>query len=289
MKVTTAVIFAAGFGSRMLPVTSAVQKELLPILDRPIVDYVVADCVAAGVTHIIFVIRPNSHGLQDFYTGNSVLEGHLQRFGKTKDLANLNQIHSQATYTFVEQREDAGYGTAVPLQVAADHLPKNEAFIVCGSDDFMWRTDGGSDLKDLVDTFQKSNASGALMSIAKSPSELHKYGVLDVSTRDGQTYLNKIVEKPAPDEAPSDLINPSKYIMTPELVHYVLDVEKDPKSGEYYITDAVQNAAAEHPIVVHQASGRYLDGGSVGSWLEANLIVAQNRPELAERFSVYNK
>jgi UTP-glucose-1-phosphate uridylyltransferase len=84
MKVTTAVIFAAGFGSRMLPVTSAVQKELLPILDRPIVDYVVADCVAAGVTHIIFVIRPNSHGLQDFYTGNSVLEGHLQRFGKTK-------------------------------------------------------------------------------------------------------------------------------------------------------------------------------------------------------------
>jgi UTP--glucose-1-phosphate uridylyltransferase len=93
MKVTTAVIFAAGFGSRMLPVTSAVQKELLPILDRPIVDYVVADCVAAGVTHIIFVIRPNSHGLQDFYTGNSVLEGHLQRFGKTKDLANLNQIH----------------------------------------------------------------------------------------------------------------------------------------------------------------------------------------------------
>jgi UTP-glucose-1-phosphate uridylyltransferase len=91
-----------------------------------------------------------------------------KRFGKTKDLANLNQIHSQATYTFVEQREDAGYGTAVPLQVAADHLPKDEAFIVCGSDDFMWRTDGGSDLKDLVDTFQKSNAAGALMSIEKS-------------------------------------------------------------------------------------------------------------------------
>jgi UTP--glucose-1-phosphate uridylyltransferase len=289
MKVTTAVIFAAGFGSRMLPVTSAVQKELLPILDRPIVDYVVADCVAAGVTDIIFVIRANSHGLQDFYTGNSVLEGHLKRFGKTKDLATLDRIHSQATYTFVEQRADAGYGTAVPLQLAAQHLPKDEAFIVCGSDDFMWRTDGGSDLKDLVATFAETSAAGALMSIEKAPEELHKYGVLDVRERDGHGYLQKIVEKPSAEEAPSRLINISKYIMTPTMLEYVMKVEKDPQSGEYLITDAVQETASNHDIVVHAASGQYLDGGSVASWLEANLAVAQSRPELAERFSIYKR
>jgi UTP--glucose-1-phosphate uridylyltransferase len=289
MKVTTAVIFAAGFGSRMLPVTSAVQKELLPVLERPIVDYVVADCVAAGVTNIIFVIRPNSHGLQDYYTGNSVLEGHLKRFGKVKNLAELDRIHNQATYTFVEQREDAGYGTAVPLQVAAGHLPEDEAFIVCGSDDFMWRTDGGSDLKDLVETFDKADAAGALLTLEKQADELHKYGVLDVEKRDGYEYLRKIVEKPATGEAPSNLINISKYVMTPKLVKYVMDVKKDPDSGELYITDAVQDAARENPIVVQPAKGQYLDGGGVAGWLEANLVVAQSRPELAERFGVYNK
>jgi UTP--glucose-1-phosphate uridylyltransferase len=287
MKVTTAVIFAAGFGSRMLPVTSAVQKELLPILDRPIVDYVVADCVAAGVTDIIFVIRPNSHGLQDFYTGNSVLEGHLKRFGKDKLLADLDQIHNQATYTFVEQREDAGYGTAVPLQVAARHLPEDEAFIVCGSDDFMWRTDGGSDLKDLVETFHAADAAGALLTLEKPAEELHKYGVLDVEERQGQEYLQQIVEKPATGNAPSHLINISKYIMTPALVDYVLNVKKDPDSGEFYITDAVQNAAKEHEIVVQRAKGQFLDGGNVASWLQANLEVAKSREGLLDRLDVY--
>lgn len=287
MKVTTAVIFAAGFGSRMLPVTSAVQKELLPILDRPIVDYVVADCIAAGITNIIFVIRPNSHGLQDFYVGNSVLEGHLKRFGKDKDLARLNQIHSQATYNFVEQRADAGYGTAVPLQVAADHLPDDEAYIVCGSDDFMWRTDGGSDLKDMVETFHKSEAAGALMTIEKPDEELHKYGVLSLAESNGHEYFRSFVEKPAAGEAPSNLINISKYILTPELLKYVQNVQEDAKSGEFFITDAVNDAARDHKIVIHRAHGQYLDGGGVDGWLEANLVVAQSRPELAERFGVY--
>jgi UTP--glucose-1-phosphate uridylyltransferase len=289
MKVTTAVIFAAGFGSRMLPVSSAVQKELLPILDRPIVDYVVADCVAAGVTNIIFVIRPNSHGLQDFYVGNSVLEGHLKRFGKDKLLADLDRIHTQAVYTFVEQREDAGYGTAVPFQVAASHLPKDEAFIVCGADDFMWRTDGGSDLKDLVETFNSTNADGAFLTLEKPEEELYKYGVFEMEHREGHDYLRKIVEKPAPGEAPSNHINISKYVFTPQLVKYVMDVKPDPKSGELFITDAVQAAAKDHQIVAHSAQGKFLDGGGVGGWLEANLTVAASRPELAEHLTVYNR
>jgi UTP--glucose-1-phosphate uridylyltransferase len=289
MKVTTAVIFAAGFGSRMLPVTSAVQKELLPVLDRPIVDYVVADCVAAGVTNIIFVIRAGSHGLQDFYVGNAVLEGHLERFKKEKDLATLKRLHSQATYTFVEQRSDAGYGTAIPLQLAAEHLPEDEAFIVCGSDDFMWRTDGGSDLKDLVQTFNEADADGAMLSIEKSDDELHKYGVLEIAEKNDHKFLKSIVEKPAAGEAPSNLINISKYVMTPTMLDYVMKVQKDPSSGEFLITDAVRDSAKDHPIVVRKAEGRYLDGGSVASWLEANLTVAQSRPELSDRFSVYNR
>jgi UTP--glucose-1-phosphate uridylyltransferase len=287
MKVTTAVIFASGFGSRMLPETASVQKDMLPILDRPIVDYVVSDCLAAGITNFIFTIRPNSHALQDYYTGNSALQAHLTRFGKAKALAELERIHNQATYTYVEQPPE--YGTAVPLQAAAGHLPPDEAFIVSGGDDFLWRTDGGSDMKALVETFTQSRADGALMTLECPQEDLHKYGVLEIEGRDGYQYLRRFVEKPDPGEAPSNLINISKYIMTPTMLDYVMAVKPDPKSGELYITDAVHDAAQDHALVVQTAKGQYLDGGSVATWLEANLTVAASRPELADRLRVYNQ
>ncbi|MDB5178451.1 MAG: UTP-glucose-phosphate uridylyltransferase, UTP--glucose-phosphate uridylyltransferase [Patescibacteria group bacterium] len=280
MNVTTAVIFASGFGSRMLPVTAAVQKELLPILNRPIIDYVVADCVAAGVTDVIFVIRPNSHALQDYYVGNSGLQAHLKRFGKHEALAKLEETHHRATFSFVEQPETAGYGTAVPLQIAAPHLPKDEAFIVCGGDDFLWRTDGGSDMTELVATFAKTQAAGAMMALERPDAELSRYGVLSVETRQGSEYLQDFVEKPAPGEAPSNLINISKYILTPQMMDFVAKVKPDVKSGEYYITDAILAAAKQQAIAVHRASGKFLDAGNTAGWLEANLTVAAARSDL---------
>ncbi|HEY2004487.1 MAG TPA: sugar phosphate nucleotidyltransferase [Candidatus Saccharimonadia bacterium] len=283
MKVTTAVIFASGFGSRMLPVTAAVQKELLPILDRPVIDYVVSDCIAAGISQIIFVIRPNSHALQDYYVGNTVLESHLERFGKHDAIEKLRDIHSQATFTFVEQPESAGYGTGAPLKVAIPHLPKDEAFVVCSGDDFLWRTDGGSDMKALVEAFSAAQAVGAIMSLERPDEELHKYGVLEVAQEGEWEYLREFVEKPAAGEAPSNMINISKYIMTPQMIPYVKAVKVNSKSGgELYVTDAVAAAAKDHKIVVQRAQGAYLDSGSAAGWLKANLTVAASRPEMAD-------
>jgi UTP--glucose-1-phosphate uridylyltransferase len=283
MNVTTAVIFASGFGSRMLPVTAAVQKELLPILDRPVIDYIVSDCIAAGIRDFIFVIRPNSHALQDYYVGNSGLESHLKRFGKREALAKLNMIHRSATFNFVEQPDGAGYGTAVPLIVAIPHLPTNAAFVVCGGDDFLWRTDGQSDMRQLVDTFKATDAIGAMMALERPEEELYRYGVLSVERRGDMEYLKDFVEKPAKGEEPSNLINISKYILTPELLEFVKKVTPDEKSGELYITDAIRDAASEHPIVVQQAKGTFLDAGNLAGWLEANEVVAKSRPELMKK------
>src|SRR6185295_2492811 len=105
MKPTTAVIFAAGTGTRMLPITAAVQKELLPIGNRPVIDYIVTDLVAAGITRIIFVIRPGQTGLKDYYHGNESLKRNLQRLGKSEAIALLDKIHHQATFEFIEQPE----------------------------------------------------------------------------------------------------------------------------------------------------------------------------------------
>ncbi|HEY6736471.1 MAG TPA: sugar phosphate nucleotidyltransferase [Candidatus Saccharimonadia bacterium] len=281
MKVTTAVIFASGGGTRMLPVTASVQKELLPILNRPVIDYLVSDLITAGITHIIFVIRPDSHGMQDYYTGNAALQRQLERLGKRSALADLEDIHQRATFSFVEQPENAGYGTAVPIKIALKHLPKNEAVFVAGGDDFVWHADGRSEAAELIDAFTASGAAGALTAMTAPATELHRYGVL-ANRREGEyEYLEQIVEKPKPGEAPSNLINISKYILGPQIWPYLKKVKPDPKSGELYITDAIQMAAADLPIVVHPTNGTYLDSGNTANWLKANLVVAGANPELA--------
>lgn len=287
MKVTTAVIFCAGGGTRMLPVTASIQKELLPLLNRPFIDYLVSDLITAGITHIMFVIRPDSHGLQDYYTGNAALERQLERLGKKQALKDLDSIHKRATFSFVEQPENAGYGTAVPLKVALPHLPADEAVYVAGGDDFIWRTDGRSEAGELIEAFVSSGAEGAVASIVTPASELHRYGVLSLKQDGGHEYLERIVEKPAPGEAPSNLINLAKYIITPKMMKFLDKVEPNADNGELYLTDAIEMAAADMPIVVHQTNGIHLDSGNTGNWLKANLVVAGSNPELAKVIQDY--
>ncbi len=277
MNISTAIITAAGFGSRMLPVTAAVQKELLPILNRPIIDYVVADCVAAGITRVIFVISHGSHGLQDYYLGNPSLEHHLTRYHKAEALAALHAAHSQAKFEFIEQPESDRYGTAVPIQVALPLLKNGEGVFIGDGDTFSWHANGQSEIARLVESFHATNAAGAITGLKRPAEELARYGVLDVEDRGGARFLRGLIEKPAPGQAPSDLINISKYILTPQLFGYVKNVQRNPTSGEFYFTDAMHSAAANHPIVVHEATGKLLDAGSVTGWLEANLTVARSQ------------
>ncbi len=281
MQVTTAIIFAAGYGSRMLPVTAAVQKELLPILNRPIIDYVVADCIAAGIKRIIFIISPGSHGLQDYYVGNPSLERHLNHYKKTEARDQLRAIHAQAAFEFIEQPGDAGYGTAVPVRLAIPHLAKGEACLVSDGDTFSWHANGVPEVVQLVRDFEASGTDGAIMGLEHPVSDLHRWGVLATKQEGDQELLTGLVEKPDPGQAPSNLINISKYILTPGVLSYVDGVEPNPQSGEYYLTDAIHAAAQAHSILVHRATGQLLDAGSVNGWLKANLAIAASDPELA--------
>jgi UTP--glucose-1-phosphate uridylyltransferase len=279
MKVTTAVIWAGGYGSRMLPVTAGISKVMLPVLDKPVVDYVVSDCVKAGISNFIFITVPGSHDLQDYFLGNSGLDDHLRKFNKTAKLAELEHIRAQAHYQFIEQPA-GNYGTAVPLQVAAKLLPQDEAFVVSEGDTFFWR-ESGSDIADMVHQFEESGADGAILTLEQPEEVLHKYGVLDVETRGSYRYLKRLVEKPAPGTAPSNLANVSRYVLTPKLMKYVMDVKRNERIGEFLMTDAIENAAAENDIVVQTVKGTWLDCGTVESWLKANFIMARTRPELA--------
>jgi UTP--glucose-1-phosphate uridylyltransferase len=285
VKVTTAVITAAGFGTRMLPVTSAIQKVMLPILNRPVIDYIVEDCLAAGVKNIIFVINPGTHDLQDYYVGNPNLERLMKHFGKTAAVEELAAIHAKATFTFVEQSfETVGYGTNPPLLVAAPHLPKDEAFIVTYGDAWLQRSDGTSEFAQLVRTYQESGADAAISGFELPTSKLSAYGVLGIKKVQDREYLDDFVEKPAPGQEPSNLANLGFYIFPPEIMPYAKAVKKN-QTGEYYLTDAVLEASRKLSFVIHRAEGEFLDAGNLKSWLETNLKILKSRPELASQLT----
>lgn len=279
MNVTTAIILASGFGSRSLPVTAGVQKEMLPILNRPVVDYVVEDCLKAGITRIIFVVRPGSRQLQDLYLGTPTLDTYLQRYGKQQSLESLQALRQRAQFEFIDQPADAGYGNGVPVRIARSLLAADEAAVICDGDAFVYRADGKSEIAGLIETFR--TAGGAVTGLPFASDQLHKYGVMVTRTQNGQDYLGGFVEKPAPGMAPSDLVNMSKHVMTSVMFDYVDRLEINPSSGEFFITDAILACALEYPVAVHHAQGKFLDAGNTAGWLEANLVMAQADPALA--------
>ncbi|HSX02100.1 MAG TPA: sugar phosphate nucleotidyltransferase [Candidatus Saccharimonadia bacterium] len=280
--VTTAVILASGYGTRMLPITAGVQKELLPILNRPVIDYVVQDCLRAGIKRVIFVVRPGTHALQDYYLGSEALQRHLEHFGKQEALAELRQLHQAASFEFVEQPSDAGYGTGVPPRLVRPLLAADEGIIMCGGDDFVWHADGRSEVAAMLALLaEQPNAAGVISCLAKPVDQLHKYGVIKPRTEAGREVLDGFVEKPATGQAPSNLVNISKYVMMPAMLNHIDQLKPDTKSGEYFVTDAVLACAQEQTVLIHQATGQFLDAGSLAGWLQANLVVARQDEALA--------
>lgn len=286
MSINKAIITTAGFGTRFLPISKTIQKEMLPILDRPLVDYVVADLVKAGIEEIIFVVSEHNQQIKHYYSQNLRLKNYLEEMGKAKRYDEVEHIHQQAKFSFVTQPDSERYGTAVPVQMCEELLKNEEAFLVFMGDDFIYNGNGHSAAAEMIELYEKSKTDnggqigGVATFIERPESELHKYGIAEVEKKNGFTYLKKLIEKPAPGTAPSNLSNISKYILTPAAFEVIDEQEVNPDSGELYITDTVQALAETRGVAVHQPHGDYLDGGSVESWLKANLRVAQDRPEL---------
>lgn len=280
MKIKKAIITSAGFGTRFLPITKTIQKEMLPILNRPLVDYVVEDCIKAGITEIIFVISEHNTQLLHFYRENKRLYNYLERMNKVDKYALVSHLHTQAEYTFVRQNDDEVYGTATPVRLAKDHVKDEDAFLVFMGDDFIFNADGTSEAQRMIETFSQSGAHGLATCIQRPQDVLHKYGIAEIREANGHTFLTNLVEKPEPGAAPSSLANISKYIFTPEIFDIIENQTLNEASGELYITDSITTLAQTQPVAIHQPTGEYLDGGYVMGWLKANLLIAQSDPTL---------
>ena len=268
MNVMKAIIPVAGWGTRRLPITKTIEKCMLPIGNRPLVDYVVQDCLKAGITELIFIVGEDSTQLQEYYRSNIKLNDYLRRHGKSDKLPLVAPL-AGVTLHFITQPSHGNYGTAVPIALAADYVEPGESVVVLMGDDFIWNVDGSSEVKRLLDATPDGGCG--LLATRVAPEDISKYGVIELD--EAGNYVRS-VEKPTPEEAPSDLINISKYLLTKEVIDRAASVAPAP-NGEYQLPDAINDFVIDGGVIkVVAAQGQYLDGGSVEGWLHANNVVA---------------
>jgi UTP--glucose-1-phosphate uridylyltransferase len=282
MAITTALISAAGYGSRFFPVSKSVQKEMLPVLNRPVLDYLVDDCIAAGISHIILIVREGQDLVRHYYTEQPELRTFFEQMGSAKKYEAIENLHHKARFSFITQRDVDGYGTAVPVKLARQYLEDEEAFLFLTGDDFMYHPEGGSEAADLAALWEATKASAVMSAREVEEQQVSRYGIIETEERDGHRYMRSLIEKPALGSTTSRLANISKYVLTPALFPLIEDQEVDSKSGELYITDSLIALSKANPIAVHVPRGDYLDCGTVASWLKANLRIAKQDPALWE-------
>ncbi len=273
-KITKAIIPVAGWGTRRLPITKVIEKSMLPVGNRPLVDYSVQELIEAGVTDIYMVVS-NTEPCQvrEFYSDNIELNDYLFSRGKADRVALTKTLPEHVKIHYIAQDANSKYGTAVPVAMAAEEYNLNEPVIVYMGDDFIWNPEGESAATSLINSLQ-SETDSAILGVEIPKEKVDKYGVLEV--QDGK--LTNVVEKPSVEEAPSNLINVSKYILSADLlqkiVAYVNGHDFGPTDQEYMITDPIYDYIKQGQTMrVASTSGQYLDGGSVEGWVHANNVV----------------
>ncbi len=273
MKISKAIIPVAGWGTRRLPITKIIEKSMLPVGNRPLVDYSVQDLIKAGVKDIYMVIsNVEPCQVREFYKDNLALNQYLVERGKEDRLTLAKTLPDDVTIHYTVQDPSGKYGTAVPIAMVVEEFKIDEPVLVFMGDDFIWNPGGESAAEALIRVAR--DGESAILGVEVERGKVEKYGVL--SEKDGK--LIGVVEKPTPEEAPSNLINVSKYIMAPDLlnriVKYVAENDFGPKDQEYMVTDPIDEYIKDGGVMrVAPTSGEYLDGGSVEGWLHANNVV----------------
>jgi len=270
MNITKAIIPVAGWGTRRLPITKTIEKCMLPIGNRPVVDYVVQDCIKAGITDIYFIISEQSTQLHDYYRTNIDLNNYLVRNGKENLLPLIAPPKVRLHY--VVQSSYGKYGTAVPVSLVVPLLNEGESVVVLMGDDCIYRKDGTSEVQRLIEAARDDSS---MLGVQVPHEDISRYGV--IKTNDTKDFIG-IVEKPKLEEAPSDMINVSKYVFNYDALKMIQNYAENAKpNGEYVITDPINEyVSSGGKLKVIEAEGQYLDSGTVQGWLKANQIVVQD-------------
>ena len=285
MRVRKAVLPAAGWGTRFLPATKAQPKEMLPLVDKPVIQYAVEEAVAAGIEQVIIVTSSQKRAIEDHFDHSFELEHLLESRGDIEMLRRVRQIGDMAQVSYVRQKEQLGLGHAVLM---AKELIGHEPFAVILSDDVV--TGERSCVGQLVDAYQHTGGS-VLAVMQVDHSETQRYGVVDPDPEwhDSDERLRRIrgvVEKPRPEDAPSDLAVIGRYILTPKIFEK-LEQTQAGAGGEIQLTDAIQTLMKEQDVYAYAFEGKRHDAGTTMGWLKASVDLALERDDIGPEFRDY--
>jgi UTP--glucose-1-phosphate uridylyltransferase len=282
VRVRKAVLPAAGFGTRFLPATKSIPKEMMPLIDRPIIQYAVEEAVASGIEQIIIVIASGRSAIEDHFDSSPSLERWLEDRGDIEMLRTIRRISEFGTVAFVHQREQLGLGHAVLM---AKDLVGAEPFAVLLSDDVMLNPTGQPVTKQLIDAHVAHR--GSVVAVQRvEPAEVGRYGILDPLHEEGRVVeIRDLVEKPSMEDAPSDMAVLGRYILTPKIFD-VLEQTSRGAGGEIQLTDGIRGLIDEQPVFGYQFEGTRHDAGTRLGWLKANVAVALESDD-ADEFRSY--
>ena len=283
-KIRKAVIPAAGFGTRFLPATKAMPKEMLPIVDKPIIQYVVEQAVAAGIEEVIIVTGWHKRAIEDHFDKHFELEARLEKDGKDDLLAEVRKISELANFVYVRQKEALGNGHAV---LVAKDVVGDEPFLVMWGDEFFQAEPSAP--AQLMAAFEKYNCP-AIAAVRIPKEDVSKYGIAQVSPIEDNVYkINRIVEKPDAGSAPSDLATHGSYLFTPEIFE-ILESLKPAKDGEIWIADAIDRLISKRDVYAIELVGaKYYDCGNKLEYLKALVDHGLAHPEINGEFRNYLK
>ncbi len=277
------VIPAAGFGTRFLPATKSQPKEMLPIVDTPVIQYVVEEAVKAGITDILMIIGKGKRSIEEHFDRSFQLEAQLLEKGKDDELRAMRRISELADIHFVWQKEMKGLGDAI---YCARHHVQNEPFAVLLGDTLIDAPTPAT--KQLLQLFERVQQPVVLLEEVET-NKVSLYGVIDGEQTEPGIYLIKdFIEKPNVDEAPSNLAIAGRYVLTADIFKYISRVKPD-KSGEVQLTDAMKMMIKNRPMYGLQLNGKRCDIGNKQGFVKTNIEFALKREDMAENMRAYIK
>ncbi len=286
MKISKVVIPAAGFGTRFLPQTKAMPKEMLPIVDKPVIQYVVEEAVAAGIEDVIIVTGSNKRAIEDHFDApDEDLLKNLTQGNKTHLIDEVKKISEMANFIYLRQK--GPYGNATPIR-SAKHLVENEPFLVLWGDDFVIAQP--SRTQQMLEAYEKYQATILCGIITENKEDTKKYAFVDgKDLGNGIWEVKHLMEKPGPDKAPSNLAIVSGWLLTPDIFP-ILDSQKPGKGGEYYLPEAVDVLAQNKPVyAVVIKNGKFYDTGNKLEYLKTVVDLALQHPDINGDFRTFLK
>jgi len=276
VRVRKAVIPAAGLGTRMLPITKSMPKEMLPIVDKPVIHYVVKEAIEAGIDDILIITGKGKRAIEDYFDRSFELEYYLREKGKLEELKQVEEIGEMVDIYYVRQKKPLGLGDAV---LHAEKHVNGEPFAVLLGDDIIISQKPA--IKQLIDVAEREKSQ--VIGVEKVPEELvGRYGIISGEKIGEDVYMVRdLVEKPSPKEAPSNIAVVGRYVLFPEVFDFIRELPPG-KGGEIQLTDALRNMLPSYPTLAKMIEGRRYDVGTRLGFIMANVELGLEREDIGE-------